>query len=298
MRPYLHPRYSNLIRLAELCNMSNKIWGDRSLSAKIPSVDLRMVMASSSMARRDQGTARTPMHLTISEKLRKQIESEVYAPGDQLPSEFDLGQLFNVSRTTVRRAITNLINQGLVETQQGKGIFVKEQEKISFSLSNPLTFFDTELERQGRTGSVQNLQFERIEAPREIRKRLKLDMDATHIYQQEKLIFADDVAIALDIAYFPEHIAKALEEVLQFEFTYRSLEHYGFPIKSARVSIEGRPASYETSQHLNISLGAPLLVYRYLAWDQNEVPLVCGETISRADYTYYSADLNVNQIQM
>lgn len=250
------------------------------------------------MARRDQGSARMPMHLIISEKLRKQIESDVYAPGDQLPSEFDLGQLFNVSRTTVRRAIANLINQGLVETQQGKGIFVKEQQKISFSLSNPLTFFDTELKRQGRTGRIQTILFQRFEAPREIRNRLRLNAEQIHIYQQEKIILSDDVAIALDIAYFPEHIAQALGEILQVEFTYRALEHHGFPIESARVSIESRPASYETSEYLNVSLGAPLLVYRYLAWNSDSVPLVCGETISRADYTFYSADLNVTQMNI
>ncbi|MEB3210868.1 MAG: GntR family transcriptional regulator [Leptolyngbyaceae bacterium] len=245
------------------------------------------------MARRGQGSARTPMHLIISEKLRKQIENGVYAPGDQLPSEFDLGQLFGVSRTTVRRAIANLINQGLVETQQGKGIFVKEQQKISFSLSNPLTYFDTELERQGRVGSIHTITSQYIEAPREIINRLKLPPDKTRVCQQEKLILADDMPIALDIAYLPEEIGLKLTEPLQFGFTYRTLEDNGYPIESAKVSIEGVPAGYETSEYLNVALGAPLLVYRYLAWNTDRVPLVCGETISRADCTIYVADLNV-----
>jgi DNA-binding GntR family transcriptional regulator len=233
------------------------------------------------------------MHLVISEKLRKQIENGVYAPGDQLPSEFDLGELFGVSRTTVRRAIANLINQGLVETQQGKGIFVKEQQKISFSLSNPLTYFDTELKRQGRTGSIQLITFQYLEAPREIANRLKLKPGNTRICHHEKLILADDEPIALDIAYLPDAIGHELTDALQSGFTYRTLERNGYPIESAKVSIEGMPAGYETSEFLNVAIGAPLLVYRYLAWDANLIPLVYGETISRADRTIYSADLNV-----
>ena len=62
--------------------------------------------------------AKKPLHWIISEKLRTEIETGVYSPGELLPSEFDLGELFGVSRTTVRKAIANLINQGLVYTQQ------------------------------------------------------------------------------------------------------------------------------------------------------------------------------------
>ena len=236
------------------------------------------------------------MHLIISEKLRKQIDTGVYAEGDQLPSEFDLGQLFGVSRTTVRRAIANLINQGLVETQQGKGIFVKQQQKISFSLSAPFTFFDTELNRQGRVGTIQNIQFERIEAPRDLRNRLKLQGDRPYLFHQEKLILADDIPIALDIAHFPEHIGDRLGNLLANGFTYRTLHHNGYPIHFAKVSIESRPASYETIEHLGVSLGAPLLVYRYVASDKQNIPLVCGETISRADYTIYLADFTAEQL--
>lgn len=246
------------------------------------------------MSRRGESAARTPMHLIISEKLRKQIENGVYAPGDQLPSEFNLGQLFGVSRTTVRRAIANLINQGLVETQQDKGIFVKEQQKISFSLSSPLIYFDTELKRQGREGSIQTITFQYLEAPPEIQSRLKLSPGNTRVCYHEKLICADDEPIALDIAYLPESIGETLKEPLQFGFTYRTLERNGYPLESAKVSIESVPAGYETSEYLSVAIGAPLLVYRYLAWDSGQVPLVYGETISRADRTIYCADLHVH----
>ncbi len=112
--------------------------------------------------------AKKPLHWIISEKLRTKIEAGVYSPGELLPSEFDLGELFGVSRTTVRKAIANLINQGLVYTQQGKGAFVKQQQKISFSLSNPLTFFNEEISRQGLRGEICNLSFQIIEASPEI----------------------------------------------------------------------------------------------------------------------------------
>jgi len=236
------------------------------------------------------------MHMIISEKLRKQIQNGVYAPGDQLPSEFDLGRSFGVSRTTVRRAIATLIRLGLVATQQGKGIFVKPQSKISFSLANPLTFFDSELADQGITGSIQTIQYEPIHPDPEIRARLKLPATETTVYLQEKLILADDVPIAIDLAYFPEAIGAALKDYLHNGFTYRTLAINGYDIESAEGSLESRPASYDARDLLEVPLGSPLLVYHYLAWDKQKKPLVCGETISRADRTYYSVGLKRSQL--
>lgn len=247
------------------------------------------------MARQEPGSAKTPMHMIISEKLRKQIQTGVYAPGDQLPSEFDLGQSFGVSRTTVRRAIATLIRLGLVSTQQGKGIFVKPQNKISFSLANPLTFFDSELAEQGITGSIQTIKHEPIHPAPEIRMRLKLAANCQTIYLQEKLILADDEPIAIDLAHFPEEIGRSLKKA-QTEFTYRSLAVNGYDIESAEVSLESRPASYDVRDLLEVPLGSPLLVYHYLAWDRQKQPLVYGETISRADRTYYSVGLKRSQL--
>ena len=52
-----------------------------------------------------------PLHVAISEQLKAKIEAGKYEPGERLPSEFDLGEAFGVSRTTVRKAIANLIQQ-------------------------------------------------------------------------------------------------------------------------------------------------------------------------------------------
>ena len=63
----------------------------------------------------------------LIEALTERIKSEQYKPGDQIPTEKDLIEEFNVSRTVVREAIANLKASGLVSTHQGKGAFVLEQ---------------------------------------------------------------------------------------------------------------------------------------------------------------------------
>ncbi|MDB9529370.1 GntR family transcriptional regulator [Oscillatoria sp. CS-180] len=248
-----------------------------------------------SMVPSSQGIDKQHLHITISEKLKQKIETGEYEPGERLPSEFDLGQVFGVSRTTIRKAIGNLIQQGLVTTQQGKGIFVTEQHKISFSMANPLMYFDSALKQQGYVGQVQSLRFQRIKATSDVSRKLQLPAKDTEVYWQEKIIYADDSPIALDVTYYPVAIGESLAEKLQQGFTYSTLVKNGIHLNAAEVSLESIPASYELSEYLAIPLGMPLLVFNYLVYHQQHQPAVCGKTLSRSDWTCYTAEIEVDQ---
>ena len=234
-----------------------------------------------------------PLHISISEQLKNQIETGQYEPGERLPSEFDLGELFGVSRTTIRRAIANLIQQGLVTTQQGKGIFVSDRHKISFSMSNPLMEFDVTLHDQGYVGRIHSLRFQRTKAPSDVARKLELSSPDPHVYWQEKIIYADDSPIALEIDYFPDDIGHSLADQLQQGFTYSTLQKNKIHLNAAKVSLESIPATYELSEYLAIPLGMPLLAFNYVAYLGKRKPVVCGKTLSRSDWTCYTSEIQM-----
>ena len=250
-------------------------------------------MAQSPIVSGGQSSARQPLHIVISEKLREQIEAGHYEPKERLPSEFDLGEAFGVSRTTIRRAIANLIQQGLVTTQQGKGIFVSDRHKISFSMSNPLMPFDVALEQQGYACHVHSLRFQLVKASAEVVRKLQLPSQDAQVYWQEKIIYADESPIALDITYFPETIGRSLSDQLQQALPYSTLTKNGIDLNAAEVSLESIPATYDLSEYLAIPLGMPLLVFNYLAYWENRNPAVCGKTLSRSDWTCYTSQINL-----
>lgn len=79
---------------------------------------------------------RKPLSTIVSESLTERITSGEWAPGAQLPTEAELGEEFQVSRTVVREAIARLRSAGLVVPQQGRGVFVSEApQPQSFSIS-------------------------------------------------------------------------------------------------------------------------------------------------------------------
>jgi GntR family transcriptional regulator len=237
-----------------------------------------------------------PLHLAISEQLRSQIIEGVFPSGEQLPSEHQLMSQFQVSRITVRRAIANLVSQGLVVSQRGKGVFVKPQQKVTRSLANPLSFFETVAAQPDVTTSTQSLSFEIVRATSEVAASLKLRLDEPWVYCQKKVILVDRVPVALDVTYVLLELGRKLADEFQSGLIYSTLDRNGVLIERVAVQMECAHATHEVSTHLETSLGAPLLVNHYVAYTSGDRPVICGETLSRADRLCYSIVLTKDQL--
>ncbi|MBL4692021.1 MAG: GntR family transcriptional regulator, partial [Magnetovibrio sp.] len=88
----------------------------------------------------------------IQELLKSEILSQKISPGSMLPTEKDLAARFDVNRHTVRRAITELADLGLVITRQGSGSYVPET-LIDYTVQKRTRFSET-ISAQSRVPSV------------------------------------------------------------------------------------------------------------------------------------------------
>ncbi|MEM9264294.1 MAG: GntR family transcriptional regulator [Cyanobacteria bacterium P01_F01_bin.13] len=228
-----------------------------------------------------------PLHISISEKLRQQIEVGDYLPGEKLPSEHQLMEAFNVSRITVRRAVANLVSQGLAKAQQGRGVFVTPRKKVAYSLSSPLIFLEQDLTRKGIQFTFENLTFRKIRPSKEVCTFLQLSEKPT-VYLQKKLLHMDGAVGAVDISYIVLELGQRFGTQLKRQMTFPTLEANGIFIEQIDAVIECTHADYEMSGYLEVPLGQPLIVYRYTAFTSKQQPVLHGETISRADRFCYS----------
>ena len=81
-----------------------------------------------------------PLYHQLKESLLERITSKFYAVGDLIPSEFELQEMYKVSRITIRRAIQELVQDGFLSAQQGKGTYVSQPKASQeLSLSSNLT---------------------------------------------------------------------------------------------------------------------------------------------------------------
>lgn len=231
--------------------------------------------------------SRQPLHLTISEKLRYRITQGDYPPGAQIPSEYQLMAEFEVSRITVRRAIANLVQQGLVMAQQGRGVFVTPQQKVTYSLSSPMVFFEADMARQGVVSTIQNLVFESMLPPVHVQNLLELPK-RSKVYFQKKLLLLNGAPVAVDLSYTLHRLGKTLAPDLKQQMTFPMLEQHGVMIDKIETVIESTHANHEVSGYLDIPLGHPLISYSYTAYNSQNQPIVCGEALSRGDRLCYS----------
>ncbi len=247
------------------------------------------------------------LHLSISEHLRHQVVVGDYQPGDQLPSEHQLMQEFGVSRTTIRRAIANLVNQGLVTAHQGKGVFVSEQHKVAYSLSSPLVFLEDDMARQGIPLVVTLLEVGFVAVP-DAAQHLMMDsarpvQAATpqaaqnpsptfpQVYMQKKRLDINHRPGALDYTYLPPALSPILDAVPLdglHHMMFPLLEQQGVAISRIEAILECTHADPDICHHLDVPLGHPLIVYRHTAYTTENQPVAYGETISRGDRFCYS----------
>jgi GntR family transcriptional regulator len=241
------------------------------------------------MSHRNQSDA--PLHLSISEQLKAAITAGQYPPDDRLPSEAQLMAQFAVSRITIRRALANLVQEGLVRSQRGKGVFVTARHPATYSLSSPFVLFDADMQRQGLNSSVKTLVFKPVKPTATVRHTLALAPDITQVYLQQKFFLINQVAAALDVTYIVPDLGQAYAAELKQNMTFPTLEKHGISIDRIAARLSCRQADATTSELLGLTLGSPILVYEHTAYTTDNRPIVCGETLSSGDRLAYAIDL-------
>ncbi|MFJ5027790.1 GntR family transcriptional regulator [Streptomyces sp. NPDC088560] len=149
-----------------------------------------------------------PAYQQIADDIRQQILDGAYQAGDKLPTEVDLMADYGVSRIVVRNAVQSLVSEGLVTTQRGKGMFVREQrpprKRISGDLygkrptSSPMK---RQTEAEGRR-SEWEYQTRRTAATKAIAERLAIEPGDDAVRTTYRF-FADDEPVMLSTSYEP-----------------------------------------------------------------------------------------------
>ncbi len=223
------------------------------------------------------------LYRQVAAELRRRIDQGVYTAGARIPSESALVQDFGVSAITIRRAIMELMFEGVLYGRQGLGVFVADRRKIVRVLSGaaPGSMGD-EIRRVGLVPSIRELSFERIQAGKELADCLSLRTGAT-VYRHKKLVFADDEPVALDTVFLKRSLADRLRGRLGSEFAFSLVSELGIELERTDFRFEGTAASEHQAEMLNLAPRAPLVVVHYVLYDTDHRPVIAGYTISRSD---------------
>ncbi len=202
-----------------------------------------------------------PRYLWVYNSLKHEIETEDYKVGDFLPPEPELQKTFHVSRTTVRKAVEMLAQQGFVYIRQGRGTQVmdfKATQKLGF-----VTSFSETLREKGATVTHAELQIDFVPAPCRIALDLQIDPNE-RLVRIERVTLANGTPVALMTNYLLPSIAPGIEKRLGgMSGLYAFLEsEYNLVIEAATDYISARDVTTAEAARLQIPEHSPLLVVR------------------------------------
>ncbi|AHG64688.1 transcriptional regulator, GntR family [Advenella mimigardefordensis DPN7] len=236
-------------------------------------------------------TDTTPLYAKIEAALAAEIASGTLAAGAQLPTEEQLIARFHMSRTTVRKAIENLVVRGLVEIRRGKGTFVTHP-KVTQALTE-LTGFAEDMVVLGRHPTSRLLDKRIVNADEQIARALQI-APGTQVYRIERIRLADGIPMSFDETYLPLEIGeKVVSNNLDAEPIFDLLENkYALPLVEASYQLEAVTADKHVAQALNIAIGAPIFLIERTSYSTGEQPVDYEKLYYRGDSIRFATRLS------
>jgi GntR family transcriptional regulator len=228
-----------------------------------------------------------PYHYQLRELLRGEIVAGRWAVNEKLPSERELCEAFDLSRTTVREAIDALVNEGLLRREKGRGTFIAEPKIVEDILQSPTGFADS-MAQEGIPIQTGVLRMEVGPAPQVVARELRLALGEPVIII-DRLRFVFDEPLLLVTSYVPQKLCPTLlNDNLRQNSLYDLLRNkYGFIIARARRFMEAVAANDMEARLLKIEPGAPLMLIESIVYTDDGAPLEYFKARHRGDRTRF-----------
>lgn len=234
-----------------------------------------------------------PIYFQVKEYLRSEIQTGRYRPNELIPSERELSEEFEINRLTVRQAINELVQEGLLYRQRGVGTFVSTP-KIEQPLTR-LTSFSTDMLSRGIVPGAQVVSSSIIKASKPVAGQLMIEPDSD-VLELVRVRTANGEPMALEKSYMIYDRVKPLHGInMENMSLYRVLEDVcGIRLVKAIQTIEVASPYPDEAGILEISQhDAVMLVERTTYEDGADKPLEYVKSLYRGDRYKFTIEMNI-----
>jgi GntR family transcriptional regulator len=233
-----------------------------------------------------QPNSPVPMYAQIREILRARILDGTYSTHEQLASESEMMATFGVSRITVRQALNDLQNEGLIFRMHGKGTFVSKPK--AFQDLGKLQGFGEAMRQKGYETYARVISIDAVTPSQQVRDKLQLPKRAK-VTELQRLRFLNREPISLDITYVPTAIGHRLaKEDLATRDVFVILENdYGIALGHADLQIGSTLADEYLAEQLRVDAGSPVLLIERTTFTSDGQPIDYEHLYYRGDAFQY-----------
>ncbi|MCF8039280.1 MAG: GntR family transcriptional regulator [Desulfohalobiaceae bacterium] len=216
----------------------------------------------------------SPVYYQLAKAIQIRIENGELAVGAQIPSEREFAARHNVSLATVRKALENLVHQGLLSRIQGKGTFVSDTD----SRRHKLRYypFVKDFQQDAYVIDVQFLDLKKVKGQERINRYLQIEASVELYKMRRILLCRKNIPMVYSISYLPGHMFRGLPDYdhQRFEkYLYLFLEdEFGVSTIENEELYSAALADAETARHLQVEENHPLLRVDMIAFTHKKKP--------------------------
>ncbi|GAA4195205.1 GntR family transcriptional regulator IolR [Microbacterium oryzae] len=232
-------------------------------------------------------TGPVPLYFQVSSRLEAAIRNGTIPAGARLENEIEIGHRLGLSRPTVRRAIQELVDKGLLVRRRGIGTQVV-QGQVTRQVE--LTSLYEDLQNTQHAPTTRVLTRDLRAAPADVAEQLGVPVGSEALYLRRQRS-TDGVPVALLENWLPSDFADISLELLEEQGLYQILRSRGVTIRVAKQRIGARREHGDEAELLDVDKGGPLLTMERVAYDSSGRAVEFGHHCYRPDMYSFETTL-------
>jgi GntR family transcriptional regulator len=223
--------------------------------------------------------------------IKNGLREGTLSPGDRVPSERDLSVTFGVSGITVKRALNELQQEGLIQRIQGRGSFIARPRKLILGLERFYSL-TTVAQEFGMKPARQTLELREMSATVNIARHLEM-ASGDPVAKLVRLRLANETPLAVDTSYipltlFPGILEDDLDQIALYDLMAGKYDVE--PIR-AREFLEPTLINETEAQVLGVPAGMAAMLIERIAYGSGDIPLEFNKSVIRGDMCRFSIDM-------
>jgi len=219
-------------------------------------------------------TTPIPLYYQLLVIIKKNIESGVWKPGETIPTELELMELYGISRSTIRQAILALVNDGYLKREKSKGTIVTSPTGRMRFVGSLISFSD-EMNSKGIVHDSRILEQKILFADENSAKKLRLD-EGTPVYYLKRVRYVKNEPFLIDEHFIPYSLCPGIENKYKDNTSlYQILRmEYKFNLHHGQIEFEPiAPPSKEAIELLKVYPTTSLLYVERIVYSESDIPL-------------------------
>lgn len=219
----------------------------------------------------DINSSSAPLYQQLAEKLKQEINK--LKCGERIEGENELALKYDISRGTVRQAISLLVNEGLLYKIQGKGTYKKTSKMtLNHTLANERFSFTEDMRRLGKETAAVNITLQLVNSPLEVAETLQLPSRAKVYKLSRTRCVNGDPTLYCDAFILPELVPGISADSLDNSLFEMLEKKFDLKIFNFTQIFSAMLATQYLSTNMNVPIGAPILVAEFIGMNENNKP--------------------------